>query len=177
MRGSASGGPARLAVGRIGRAHGLRGEVRVVLTTNRAERLERGAVLFAGERLLRVAGARPDGRHWLVRFEGVADRDAAAELTGATLEAEPLGALGAGELWLHELVGSTVADAAGEVLGRVTAIEANPAHDLLVVDDSLLVPMVFVVEVHEGRVVVDLPDGLVEATARSDRDRPPRSDG
>ncbi|MCL4293891.1 MAG: hypothetical protein KJ056_12850 [Acidimicrobiia bacterium] len=38
MPGSASGAPARLAVGRIGRAHGLRGEVRVALTTNRTER-------------------------------------------------------------------------------------------------------------------------------------------
>jgi ribosomal 30S subunit maturation factor RimM len=46
----------------------------------------------------------------------------------------------------------------------VTAIQANPAHDLLVVDESLLVPIVFVTDVREGHVVVDLPDGFVEAT-------------
>ncbi len=164
MPGSASSGPTRLGVGRIGRPHGLRGEVRVALTTNRTERLEAGAVLFAGERRLEVESARPDGRHWRVRFAGVADRDAAAELTGSVLEAEPLGPLEGDELWLHELVGSTVTDPSAGVLGTVTAIQANPAHDLLVVDESLLVPIVFVTDVREGHVVVDLPDGFVEAT-------------
>ena len=50
-------------------------------------------------------------------------------------------------------------------LGRrpgVLAVEANPAHDLLVLEGGGLVPMVFVVE-HEGdRVVIDPPDGLLD---------------
>jgi 16S rRNA processing protein RimM len=44
----------------------------------------------------------------------------------------------------------------------VVAVEANPAHDLLVLDDGALVPVVFVVEHTPGRVVVDPPAGLLE---------------
>jgi len=40
-------------------------------------------------------------------------------------------------------------------------VEANPAHDLLVLDGGGLVPMVFVVEHAEGRVVIDPPEGLL----------------
>jgi 16S rRNA processing protein RimM len=44
----------------------------------------------------------------------------------------------------------------------VAAVEANPAHDLLVLDDGALVPMVFVVEQRDGVVVIDPPDGLFD---------------
>ena len=44
----------------------------------------------------------------------------------------------------------------------MTAVEANPAHDLLVLDSGALVPMVFVVEQRDGVVVIDPPDGLFD---------------
>ena len=68
----------------------------------------------------------------------------------------------AGELWVHELVGSELLDRSGRVLGRVTAVEANPASDLLVLESGHLVPMVFIVEAAAGRVVVDPPAGLLD---------------
>jgi 16S rRNA processing protein RimM len=67
-----------------------------------------------------------------------------------------------GELWVHEVIGAEVRDRAGARIGRVDAVQANPAHDLLVLDTGALVPMVFVVEHAPGVVVVDLPDGLLE---------------
>ena len=48
------------------------------------------------------------------------------------------------------------------MLGRVAAVEANPASDLLVLESGALVPMVFVVEAAAGRVVVDPPAGLLD---------------
>ena len=63
---------------------------------------------------------------------------------------------------MHELIGSSVVDTAGNALGTVVGIEANPAHDLLVLDTDALVPMVFVVEHVDGVVVVDPPAGLLE---------------
>ena len=84
---------------------------------------------------------------------------------GALLTAAPLtpGAeLDDGEFWVHELIGSPVVDTAGNALGRVVGVEANPAHDLLVLDTDALVPMVFVVEHRDGVVVVDPPDGLLD---------------
>ena len=155
----------RLVVGRIGRAHGLRGEVAVRFTSNRPERAEAGAVLHVGDRQLVVAASRPHQDRVLVQFEGVDDRTAAEALQGLELTAAPLGdevELDDDEVWVHEIVGAEVRDRSGEAIGRVAAVEANPAHDLLVLDDGALVPMVFVVEQRDGVVVIDPPDGLFD---------------
>ena len=153
--------PDRLQVGRIGRPHGLTGEVAVTFTSDREERRVAGAVLYADDRLLVVETVRPHQGRFLVRFAGVTDRDQATRLRGAFLSADPV----PGEpdaLWAHELIGATVVDRAGRPHGQVVALEANPAHDLLVLDGGALVPIVFVVEQTPGRVVVDPPDGLLD---------------
>ena len=126
--------PGELEVGRIGRAHGLRGEVSVTFVSNRPERAAPGAVLHAGDRVLVIVAAR---RHQgqvarAVSTESTTARSAEA-LHGALLTAEPLAAtamLDDGEFWVHELIGSPVVDTAGNALGRVVGVEANPAHDL-----------------------------------------------
>jgi len=155
-------GAAGLELGRVGRPHGVKGEVVVTLHTDRPERTTPGAVLRAGDRTLVVASARRHQGRWLVRFEGIADRDAAEELRGATLVGEPLDDPGEGGIWVHELVGDEVRDVHGSALGRVAEVQANPAHDILVLDDGVLVPMVFVVDRRAGVVVVDPPDGLLD---------------
>ena len=153
-----------LEVGRIGRAHGVRGEVAVTFITNRPERHEPGALLRAGDRTLVVESARPHQGRWLVQFVGVGDRTSAEALRGVVLTAPALAGdvLEDGEHWVHELVGADVVTVDGRALGTVTAVEANPAHDQLVLDGGTLVPMVFVVDHRDGRVVVDVPDGLFE---------------
>ena len=144
----------------MGKAHGLRGEVAVTLTTDRVERVAPGAVLWAGERRLEVRSSRPhQGRH-LVHFDGVGDRSAAEALHGAVLTAEPLDDPAA--LWVHDLVGAEVVAADGSRLGTVAAVEANPASDLLVLDGGGLVPLTFLVRAEPGRLVVDPPAGLLD---------------
>jgi 16S rRNA processing protein RimM len=166
----------RLEVGRIVKAHGIRGEVVVEAVTNRPERFATGSVLHAGDRAFVVRRATPQGgpdpagrmtrARWIVSFDGVSDRNEAERLRDTVLRADPLGHGDArgddGELWVHELVGSELVDPGGQVLGRVAAVEANPASDLLVLEDGHLVPMVFVVEATAGRVVVDPPAGLLD---------------
>jgi len=136
--------------------------VTIVLTTDRAERGEPGSVLYAGDRRLEIDASRAHGRRLIVHFTGVDDRDAAEALTGSVLTADPLERDDV--LWVHELVGAPVRDTHGTPLGTITAVEANPAHDLLVLDDGMLVPMVFVVEHGPDGIVVDPPDGLIPAT-------------
>jgi 16S rRNA processing protein RimM len=163
----------RLEVGRIVKAHGIRGEVIVEAVSNRPERFASGAELYAGERTFSVRRASPHGGpdpagrmtrdRWIVSFEGVDDRNVAERLRGTVLCGDPLDHDDdADELWVHELVGSELFDPAGQALGRVAAVEANPASDLLVLESGHLVPMVFVVEVGGGRVVVDPPAGLLD---------------
>jgi 16S rRNA processing protein RimM len=153
---------ARLEVGRVGRAHGLRGEVIVTPVSNVAARFEPGSILWVDGRPRVVASSRPNQHRYVIRFEGVDDRNAAELLRNKLVEAEPLADAPEGELWVHELIGSEVRDRAGTALGSVVAVEANPAHDLLVLDGGALVPMVFVVSSQDGVVVVDPPDGLLD---------------
>ena len=164
--------PGRLEVGRIVKAHGIRGEVVVEAVSNRSERFRPGSVLFAGEQPLVVRRASVQGgpdapgraarRRWIVAFDAIGERNEAERLRGTVLSGEPLDGGDEGELWVHELVGAEVVDPAGRALGRVTAVEANPASDLLVVDGEGLVPMVFVIETAPGRVVIDPPPGLLD---------------
>lgn len=97
-----------------------------------------------------------------MHFTGVDDRTAAEALRGLALTGEPLGPLPTDERWLHELIDAEVLDRAGTRVGVVRAVEANPAHDLLVLDDGTLVPVVFVVDERPGVVVIDPPEGLLD---------------
>ena len=140
--------------------HGLRGGVIVELFTNRTERLEPGTVLDGPDGPLEVLHATPHQRRWIVTFAGVADHAGAEALRDTVLSAEPLDDPDA--LWVHQLVGSEVVDTGGAAHGRVVAVEANPASDLLVLEGGALVPLRFVVESGPGRVVVDAPAGLLD---------------
>ncbi|MGH9282622.1 MAG: ribosome maturation factor RimM [Acidimicrobiales bacterium] len=144
----------------MARPHGLRGEVVVELSTNRTERLAPGSVLFGPAGRLEVLWSSPHQHRWIVAFAGVEDRAGADALRGVTLSADPIEDPGA--LWVHELVGASVVDLEGVSLGRVAAVEANPASDLLVLDGGGLVPLRFVVSSEPGRVVVDPPGGLLD---------------
>lgn len=143
------------------RPHGLGGEVVVELWTDRTERLDPGTILSSDRGDLRVSASRAhQGRH-LVRFEGVQDRTGAEALRGLELRASPVHVEGA--LWAHELVGARVVTADGRDVGRVAALEPNPASDLLVLESGGLVPLRFVTALDPGvRVTVDIPDGLVD---------------
>jgi 16S rRNA processing protein RimM len=152
-----------LKVGRIDKAHGLRGEVVVTLTTNRDERVAAGARLYldeAGERELVVLTSIPFTHRWIVAFDGIFDRNASEAIAHRDLYAEPLDDPDA--LWVHELVGKRVVDQLGVDRGEITAVEANPASDLLVLDSGALVPMNFVTATAGDIVNVDVPDGLFD---------------
>jgi 16S rRNA processing protein RimM len=151
-----------LEVGRIGRPHGLRGEVVVRLTTDRNERLAPGSVLQSDAGELVVAAARPHQDRWIVSFEGCDRREAVEGLRGQVLRAEALD--DPDEMWVHDLVGAEVVTAAsgGERVGTCVAVVANPASDLLELDSGALVPVVFVVDHERGRVTIDPPEGLLD---------------
>ena len=151
-----------LEVGRIAKAHGLRGEVVVALITDVAARVAPGTVLQTAQGPLEVLSSRPHQHRWIVAFAGIETREGADALHGRVLLAEPLDDPDA--LWVHELIGAEVATPDGRQWGKVVAVEANPAHDLLVLESGTLVPEVFIVDSAglPERVVVDPPAGLLE---------------
>ena len=150
-----------LEIGRIGKPHGLKGELLVSITSDRPERTAPGAVWFLDAGAVTVEAIQPYQRRFLVRLAGVSGREAAEALNGQIVRAEPIDDPDA--LWVHELVGATVATPDGRTWGTVTAVLANPADDLLELDDGTLVPVGFVTDGSglPDRVVVDPPPGLL----------------
>jgi 16S rRNA processing protein RimM len=151
-----------LQVGSIVKPHGLRGEVIVSLTTNRDERISPGSVLHAADdRAFRVVRSSPHRGRYIVSFDGVSGIEQAEALRSTELFAPPLDDPDA--LWIHELIGAQVEDTTGQSLGIVEGVEANPASDLLVLENGGLIPLRFVVGTEPGvRVIVDVPDGLFD---------------
>lgn len=148
-------------VGRTFRAHGVRGDLAMMLITDRTERLEPGSRLRVGTNWLTVAAARDAGTRWLVHFEGVDDRTAAERHANQVVLAAPLEDRGEG-LYVDELVDSRVVGVDGTDHGRCVAVVDNPAHDLLELEDGSLVPVVFVVSAVDGVVTIDPPEGLFD---------------
>lgn len=152
-----------LEIGRIGRAHGLRGELIVSLTTNVDDRLSPGTVVRADGDDLVVESSRPHQGRWIVAFEGVASREAAEALSNRRLLAEPVdGDEDPDALWIHELIGSTVVGVDGRAHGVVRTVIDNPASDILELESGALVPLTFVVETTPGRILIDPPVGLLD---------------
>lgn len=106
---------------------------------------------------LEVAWIDPSGR--LVRFAGIDSVEAAAPLAGQILWAERRSFEGV--TLIDELVGKELVDQHARSHGRVVAIEANPASELMVLGSGALVPTVFITELLKDRIVVEVPDGLL----------------
>ncbi|MCL5047523.1 MAG: ribosome maturation factor RimM [Firmicutes bacterium] len=153
-----------LEIGRIGKPHGLKGQLLVRPVTNRLERFEPKSRLFAyleSELIeLSVEVSAPYKSGFLIKFVGYDDMNAAEQLKGLLLLGSPL-PLGKDELFVHEMIGKTLIDQHGTSHGKVVAVEANPASDLLVLENSGLVPLVFVTSMSEEEIFVDIPEGLL----------------
>ena len=153
-----------LEVGKIGRPHGVRGDLFVHLTTDRTERVAVGSQLWARDRWLTVERSSPSNTRWRVHFGGVDDRNAAEAIAGTIVHAPPIDDPDA--MWIHHLVGARVVETSGTDRGRCVAVVDNPAADLLELESGALVPATFVtaVDAHTDPVLVtiDPPDGLFE---------------
>ncbi len=150
-----------LEVGRITKAHGLRGDVVVFLSSDRDERVASGSVLETSGGPLRVVTSRRHQDRWVVRFESITTREQAEAAGGTVLSAAPI--VDSGALWVHDLIGQRVVSADGVNRGVVESVMDNPSSDLLVLDGGALVPVAFIVgDPSDGVIKVDTPDGLFE---------------
>jgi 16S rRNA processing protein RimM len=161
---------ALVRIGKVVRAVGLKGHLGVAGTDGALGALE-DITLRRGESedKRRIEEARPQGRVWAVKLEGVSDRSAAEALVGAEVLAarEELGDAGEGRHLWADLEGLEVVTAAGETVGRVTGLYETGGVDVLVVNGERgekLVPLAPYVAVDREarRIVVDPPDGLLD---------------
>lgn len=170
----------QLVVARIGRAHGIKGEVTVEVRTDEPElRLGPGAVLAtepASTGPLTVETGRVHSGRLLLRFAGVGDRTGAEALRNTLLIAEvdpqdmpedP------DEYYDHQLMDLDVVLADGTEVGRITEITHLPSQDLFIVErpdgTEVMIPFVeeIVTEIDlvEQRAVIDPPPGLIDDNA------------
>jgi len=173
----------RIVVGRVGRPHGIRGEVVIGVRTDEPDlRFAVGATVDVtatlpappGQHSLTVASARWHSGQLLVAFAGITDRTAAAELTGSWLSVDSSQLPETGdpdEFRDHELIGLSVRTSAGDPVGVVADV-LHYGQDLLVVrraDGSggeclvpFVKPIVPEVDLRAGVVVIDPPPGLLD---------------
>lgn len=166
----------RIEVGRIGTAHGLRGEVTVEVSSDHPERFSRGAEFWVhrpdhASTMWRVQSIRQHGKRLIVGFEGLTDRDAALALRGGTLEIDrperpkPPD----GQYYYYQLVGCHCSDRVEGDLGIVEdLLEDGGGIILRVVGEAgeVLIPFVEPylrrVDVEEKIIELEVPEGLIE---------------
>jgi 16S rRNA processing protein RimM len=185
--------PDRVAVGRVLRPHGVRGEVVVDVTSDVPGRFDAGSRLLVARAgsaamsamsamsamtamtamTLTVAASRPHKSGACVRFEGIGGREEAEALRGLELEVErsAVPAAPAGTYYYYELLGCHCRDG-GRDLGEVVDLAEDGGGLLLIVaDGERRVPVPFVqsflrgVDVAAGRIDLELPPGLLEVCA------------
>ncbi|WP_309067135.1 ribosome maturation factor RimM [Microbacterium sp.] len=175
----------QLRVGRLVKAHGLKGALKLELYTDDPDRRFVQGASFTLQvpeqsqwhgKTITVREFRWMNQHPVVFFEGVDDRTAADTLVRAILWIdEDEDAASEPDAWYdHQLVGLDVVRD-GSVVGKVARVDHFPAQDLLVVasgDGEVLVPFVAAivpeVDIEGGRVVVTPPAGLFEELPESD---------
>lgn len=166
----------RVVVGRIGRPHGIRGEVTVEVRTDEPEACfapDCSLFVNGSERTLVVARSHWHSGRLLISFAGIEDRNQAESLRGLLLEIERADDAvpeDPEEYYDHALVGCTVTSTGGERLGTVREVVHLPGQDLLAVTltdgREALVPFVLAivpeVDIAGRRVVIDPPPGLLD---------------
>ncbi|MEU6878278.1 ribosome maturation factor RimM [Streptomyces sp. NPDC046712] len=170
----------QLVVARIGRAHGIKGEVTVEVRTDEPElRLAPGAVLVTDPATagpLTIETGRVHSGRLLLRFEGVRDRNGAEALRNTLLiaDVDPDEAPeGEDEYYDHQLMDLDVVLADGTEIGRITEISHLPSQDLFIVErpdgTELMIPfveeIVTDIDLDKQRAVIDPPPGLIDDRA------------
>ncbi|CAM5715192.1 ribosome maturation factor RimM [Streptomyces coeruleorubidus] len=170
----------QLVVARIGRAHGIKGEVTVEVRTDEPElRLAPGAVLTtdpASVGPLTIETGRVHSGRLLLRFEGVSDRTGAEALRNtlliADVDPEELPE-GEDEYYDHQLIDLDVVTADGTEVGRITEISHLPTQDLFIVErpdgSEVMIPfveeIVAEIDLEEQKAVITPPPGLIDDRA------------
>ena len=165
-----------VVVGRIGRPHGVRGEVTVEILSDVAERFSSGQRLMLSgldraSRAVTVATSRIQGKVLVLRLEGCDDRDQAEALRGGLLEVATgdVPAAPEGAYYYYQLVGCRCVDRTAGELGRVVEVIEDGGGVLLEIQapaGRLLLPFVEAYLVHldiaGGLIETDVPEELIE---------------
>ncbi|MEA4811974.1 MAG: ribosome maturation factor RimM [Anaerolineaceae bacterium] len=164
-------GPAFLLIGRLGKTHGIYGEIDLQIYTDFPERLKHGRRVYLGLEKIQLSldTVRPKNKVLLISFDGYNSPEEARALTNQELfiKTSDVPALPEGQFYHHELLGLDVYE--GSVfLGELTEILETKANDVFVIKNEtgreLLLPdipeVILKIDLEAQRVSVSVPDGL-----------------
>jgi 16S rRNA processing protein RimM len=167
-------------IGIITKAQGIRGEIRVLPTTDdpaRFEKLIGGEIKIiknGNETALKLINARMQKNIVILEFENITDRNAAEKLIGAVIciPDELALPLDEGEYYVRDLIGLRAETESGEALGELTRVLHTGANDVYVItphgEKSFMVPavkdVVKKVDLSDGKIILHLLEGMRELT-------------
>ena len=173
--GSPQGEPLFLAVGKLRRPHGIRGEMLMEVLTDFPERFRAGAVVYVGPRRvpLTIRSVRPHRDMLIIAFEGYGERNQVEALRNllVTVPADEAPPLAEDEVYYHQLLGLRVVTDEGVTLGRLVEILETGANDVYIVEPEggggqILLPAIDEVVLHidleRGEMTVHLLEGLLD---------------
>lgn len=164
------GEPAFVVVGKLRRAHGLRGEMVMEIFTDFPERLTPNKTVFLGEdhQPIRLRTVREHDKYLLVSLEDHFDPDAVAPFRNVlvSVRTDSLPPLPEGQYYHHQLIGMQVLDGQGERLGKLVEILETGANDVYVIrgeaGEELLLPalegVVLAVDLEKKEMCVQPPE-------------------
>lgn len=163
------GGPVFLVIGKLRKAHGVRGEITMEVMTDFPERLRPNGQVFVGDnhQPLLITSVRWKDQLMLIAFDQYNDCDKVNEFRNQLVytQTEKLPDLQKGEFYFHELLGLRVVDESGNILGRLDEILETGANDVYLVKNEeggeILLPVVddviLQVKLEEGEMIVRPP--------------------
>ncbi|HCS40604.1 MAG TPA: 16S rRNA processing protein RimM [Anaerolineaceae bacterium] len=165
-----SGGPVFLTIGKLQRTHGVKGEIVMELMTDFPEKILPGNIVFIGSKQqpYEIASVRPAADKMLISFKGFNDCDQVSILRNqvVSIKTEDANQLPEGEFYHHEIIGMTVVEEDGKLVGSIEEILVTGANDVYIIKnengEELLLPAikdaVRSIDRRSRKMVVKLPE-------------------
>lgn len=170
---SQSAAKKRITIGKVGGAHGINGEMRIIPLTDFTDRFADMKEVMVGSELLHITSVRYHKQFVLMKFAEYPVREDAMRLTGKklTIDRSEAAPLNEGEYYTFDIIGLTVFNINGEKLGTIENVLRTGSNDVyqtrLKNGGELLVPalktVVKLIDVHNGKMVIDMPEELSNA--------------
>jgi 16S rRNA processing protein RimM len=169
-----------LLLGKVAKAHGLHGELKIFLYSGQPENISGYVELFLISKAnvvsspLAIMKSRIQGKAVIIQLATIGNRTQAemVEDYGVLLERKHLAVVGENEYYWHQYQDKLVVDLDGNAIGRVEYLFTNGAQDILVIKagkEEILIPITKDILMSEtaGTLIVNPPPGLIEINAHS----------
>lgn len=165
-----SGGPVFLTIGKLQRTHGVKGEIVMEVMTDFPEKILAGNIVFIGSKQqpYEIASIRPAADKMLISIKGFNDCDQVSIFRNqvVSIKTEDANQLPEGEFYHHEIIGMTVVEEDGNLVGTIGEILVTGANDVYIISkengEELLLPAIrdAVRSIDRGsrKMVVRLPE-------------------